>query len=98
MLGLPLAASSSKSYTWRVAMTAEEILVHMRAVPVSERLRVVEHVVREVADATRTLALEGVSAERDPFAIFADVPDAEYEAYVEAVQRARRDDVLRSGE
>jgi hypothetical protein len=67
-------------------LTAEEILEHLRALPPRERLRVVERTVHEVAQ--ETPGPESAPPLGDD-AIWADVDDEQYEAFLRALTAAR---------
>jgi hypothetical protein len=73
-------------YDCAMAMTADEILEHVRALPPRERLKLVERVVHEVAE--QTPAPPSVAASGSD-AIWADVDDAEYEAFMQSIRSAR---------
>jgi hypothetical protein len=73
-------------YACAIAMTADEILEHVRALPPRERLKLVERVMHEVAEqtpATPPVAAQGSDA------IWADVGDAEFEAFMQSIRSAR---------
>jgi hypothetical protein len=80
-------------------LTPEEILVELRALPAAERLRVVERVVREVAEEV-TPVPGPVDASEGPFdasdAIWADESDGEFEAFQRAIKQLRAADVWRT--
>jgi hypothetical protein len=67
-------------------MTADEILELVRALPARERLKLVERVVHEVAE--QTPAPPPVAAPQSD-AIWADVDDDEFDAFMQSIQRAR---------
>ena len=71
----------------RMALSAEQILLELRALPAAERLRVVEQVVHEV-----TREATGVAPTRTTEAIWANESDADFEAF----QRVTRE--LRAGD
>jgi hypothetical protein len=74
-----------------VATSAEKILDELRALQPSERLRVVEQIVRETA------AQVGSPAGRPAGPIWNDESDADFDAFQNAVQRLRSTDVWRIG-
>jgi hypothetical protein len=77
-----------------MALSAEQILKELRALPPAERLRVVEQVVHEVAqEVTPTPPL----AERAD-AIWANEADADFEAFQNIVQELRAADVWRASD
>ena len=69
-----------------MAMTAEEILEHVRALPERERLRLVERVVHEVLEETPAAPMPA-GARTD--AIWADVSDEEFEAFMKSIRDSR---------
>jgi hypothetical protein len=77
-----------------MALSAEQILEELRALPAAERLRVVEQVVHEVAREVTPAppVVEAVGA------IWADETDAEFDAFQKIVQELRAADVWRSGD
>jgi hypothetical protein len=77
-----------------MALSAEQILEELRALSPTERLRVVEQVVHEVAREV-TPAPPVVQCTR---AIWADEPDAEFEAFQNVVRDLRGADVWRTGD
>ena len=72
-------------YASVVAMTADEILELVRALPARERLKLVERVVHEVVE--ETPAPPAVAPQSD--AIWADVDDDEFDAFMQSIRRAR---------
>lgn len=75
-----------------MALTPDEILAELRALPPAARLRVVERVVHEVA--------EEVTPEAPPVelseAIWADESDSDFDAFQNAVRQMRAADVWRA--
>jgi hypothetical protein len=75
-----------------MALTPDEILAELRALPPAERLRVVERVVHEVA--------EEVTPEAPPVevsdAIWADESDSDFEEFQNAVRQMRAVDMWRA--
>lgn len=67
-----------------MTLTAEEILIHVRALPERERLRLVERVVHEVVEQTPAPPRADFSD-----AIWADVSDEEFGAFEAALRDAR---------
>lgn len=77
-----------------MAMTAEDILEQVRALPTKERLRLVERIVREVAEETPApdaMAAAGEATAKHPDAIWADVPDDEWDAFTKRLQGFREE-------
>lgn len=74
-----------------MALTADEILEHVRALPPRERLKLVERVVHEVVEAASP---PGLMTDQPP--LWADVPDDEFEAFQETLARNRREQPLRT--
>jgi hypothetical protein len=76
-----------------MAMTAEDILEQVRALPAPERLRLVERIVREVADQTPLSPppTEATPAAQLPDAIWADVPDDEWDAFTARLRAFREE-------
>jgi hypothetical protein len=72
-------------------VTIQEILAFVRALPPQERLRVVERIVHEVAEAEN-------AASPAPPAVWGDASDEEFEAFLAAVSSARSADTLRDGD
>ena len=77
-----------------MALSAEQILEELRALPPAERLRVVEQVVHEVA---REVTPAPPAAQRTD-AIWGNEPDAEFEAFQGVVRELRAADVWRAGD
>lgn len=75
-----------------MALTADQILAELRALPPAERLRVVERVVHEVA-AEVTPEPPRLEASH---AIWADEGDTDFERFQRAVQELRATDVWRA--
>jgi hypothetical protein len=75
-----------------VAVSAEKILAELRQLPATDRLRVVEQVVREVA----TEVAAGPSASSAP--IWADESDTDFDAFQSAIERSRAADVWRASD
>jgi hypothetical protein len=73
-----------------MALTAEEILEHVWALPPRERLKLVERVVHEV--------VEGASADSvaDDDAPWADMTDEEYESFIDGIYQRRREQPRRA--
>jgi hypothetical protein len=74
-----------------MALTADEILEHVRALPPRERLKLVERVVHEAAEAAERPALL-----TDGPPLWEDVSDEEFEKFQENLRKNRREDVLRT--
>lgn len=68
-----------------MAMTADDILEHIRSLPEAERQRLVERVTEEAA--AQRQAARAVSPARAPLA---DVSDEEWEAFQQALRDVRR--------
>jgi hypothetical protein len=77
-----------------MALSAEQILEELRALPPAERLRVVEQVVHEVAQ--EVTPAPPIVQRTD--AIWANEPDAEFEAFQSVVRKLRAIDVWRTGD
>lgn len=80
--------------TESMALSADQILEELRALPAAERLRVVEQVVHEVAREV-TPAAPPVQATG---AIWATESDADFDTFRSVVQALRTDDVWRAGD
>jgi hypothetical protein len=77
-----------------MALSADQILEELRALPPAERLRVAEQVVHEVArEVTPAPPVVQHAA-----AIWADETDAEFDAFQKVVQELRAADVWRAGD
>jgi 2,4-dienoyl-CoA reductase-like NADH-dependent reductase (Old Yellow Enzyme family) len=77
-----------------MALSPEQILKEIRALPADERLRVVEQVVHEVArEVTPPAPIVQTSA-----AIWTDETDAEFETFQKIVGELRGADVWRAGD
>ncbi len=74
-----------------MALTAEDVLAHFRSLPQRERLKLVERVVHEAAEAADRPALV---TEGPP--LWEDVPDEEFAEFQENLRKNRRGDVLRT--
>lgn len=77
-----------------MALSAQQILEELRALPPAERLRVVEQVVHDVAREVTPAPL----AVGHTDAIWANEPDAEFEVFQSVVQELRAADVWRAGD
>jgi hypothetical protein len=90
------ADSGKRSYAEAtpMALSADQILQELRALPAAERLRVVEQVVHEVArEVTPSPPTAGTTA-----AIWANESDADFEAFQAVVQNLRAVDIWRAGD
>ena len=75
-----------------MALSAEQILKEIRALPPDERLRVVEQVVHEVAqEVTPTTPVASLAE-----AIWGDETDTDFEAFQRVVRELRATDVWRA--
>ncbi|HMA92703.1 MAG TPA: hypothetical protein VKP30_08455 [Polyangiaceae bacterium] len=74
-------------------ITAEQVLVQLRALTPAERLYVVERIVHELASEIASPAITMIA---DP--IWRGEDDAEYEAFQVGIQRLRQDDLWRTGD
>jgi hypothetical protein len=72
-------------------VTIQEILAFVRALPPRERLRVIEQIVHEVAEAES-------AASPAPAAVWGDASDEEFETFLAAVASARTTDTLRDSD
>ncbi len=72
-------------------MTIQEILAFVRSLPPRERLRVVERIMHEVAEA------DSPASPAQATAPWADASDDEFEAFLATVASARDGDTLRAG-
>ena len=77
-----------------MALSADQILQELRALPAAERLRVVEQVVHEVA---REVTPAPPPAQTTT-AIWANESDADFKAFQSVVQALRADDAWRAGD
>jgi hypothetical protein len=77
-----------------MALSADQILQELRALPAAERLRVVEQVVHEVAREVTPAAPPVQSTH----AIWANESDADFEAFQSVVQDLRAADVWRASD
>jgi len=73
-------------------MSIAEILAFIRSLPRRERLRVVERIVHEAAEA------DTVEPPAAPPAIWRDATDEEFGDFLAAVQSARSSEALRAGD
>jgi hypothetical protein len=78
-----------------MALTADQILEELRALPAAERLRVVEQVVHEVAREV-TPVLPVTEGAQGTDAIWADEPEADFDAFRGVVHALRAADVWRA--
>jgi hypothetical protein len=76
-----------------MALSADQILQELRALPAAERLRVVEQVVHEVAREVSPVPAPGQTTA----AIWANESDADFEAFQSVVQNLRNADKWRAG-
>jgi len=74
-----------------MALTAEDVLAHFRSLPPRERLKLVERVVHEAADAERQPAKLSL---KEP--ILDDLSDEEFADFLESIQQMRRDQPMRT--
>ena len=77
-----------------MALTAEQILRELRALPAAERLRVVEQVVLEVAREVTPVPTPAQTTA----AIWANESDADFEVFQRVVQNLRAADLWRAGD
>jgi hypothetical protein len=77
-----------------MALSADQILEELRALPAAERLRVVEQVVHEVAREVTPVAPPVHSTD----AIWANESDADFDAFQSVVQELRAADVWRASD
>ncbi len=75
-------------------MTIQEILAFVRSLPPRERLRVVERIMHEVAEADSPASPASPAQATAPWA---DASDDEFEAFLATVASARDGDTLRAG-
>ncbi len=80
------------SYACGMTMTADEILEHVRALPYRERLKLVERVVHEAAEAADASGIE------EDDAPWSDMTDDEYKSLMQDIERMRREQPLRTGQ
>lgn len=74
-----------------MALTAEDVLAHFRSLPQHERLKLVERVVHEAAEAAAQPARV-----TDGPPLWEDLSDEEFAEFQETLRKNRRDDVLRT--
>ncbi|MBL8741760.1 MAG: hypothetical protein JNK04_11720 [Myxococcales bacterium] len=68
-----------------MALTADDIMEHVRTLPERERLRLVERIRREVVEQRPAVPAPAVGNE----AHWADVSDEEFDAFMEAIRTSR---------
>ena len=75
-----------------MAMTVDEILEHVRALPPREQVKLIERVAHEVVD-----AVPAARAEVGDDAPWADMPDDEFESLMTDIRRTRSSQPMRAG-